>query len=83
MHLPTGVLLHEGRLIVADAWHHRSLIWNTVPQRSDVAPDVVLGQSDAASVEQNRGGDCSATGFFWMKTSRSFLLWASVETADL
>ena len=65
MHLPTGVLIHEGRLIVADAWHHRILIWNTVPQRSDVAPDVVLGQSDAASVEQNRGGDCSATGFYW------------------
>ena len=65
MHLPTGVLIHDGRLIVADAWHHRILIWNTVPQCSDVAPDVVLGQPDAASVEQNRGGDCSATGFYW------------------
>ena len=65
MHLPTGVLIHGGRLIVADAWHHRILIWNTVPQRSDVAPDVILGQPDAASVQQNRGGECSATGFYW------------------
>ena len=65
MHLPTGVLIHGGRLIVADAWHHRILIWNSVPQRSDTAPDVVLGQPDAASVEQNRGGQCSATGFYW------------------
>ena len=26
LHLPTGVLIHDGRLIVADAWHHRVLI---------------------------------------------------------
>ena len=65
MHLPTGVLVHQGRLIVADAWHHRILLWDNVPQRDDVAPDVVLGQPDAASVQENRGGLCSATGFYW------------------
>ena len=31
MNLPTGVLVHEGRLIVADAWHHRILVWDEVP----------------------------------------------------
>ena len=65
MHLPTGVLIHDGRLVVADAWHHRILVWNTVPQASDVPPDVILGQPDASSVEMNRGGDCSATGLYW------------------
>lgn len=65
MYLPTGVLIHDGRLIVADAWHHRILVWNNVPETSDTAADVVLGQSDASSVEQNRGGDCSASGFYW------------------
>jgi hypothetical protein len=65
MHLPTGVLVHQGRLIVADAWHHRILVWDSVPQRNDVAPDVVLGQSDASSVLENRGGPCSLTGFYW------------------
>ena len=65
MHLPTGVLIHDGRLIVADAWHHRILVWNSVPQSSDVAPDVVLGQPDPSSVEINRGGQCSASGFYW------------------
>lgn len=65
MHLPTGVLVHDGRLVVADAWHHRILVWNTVPTVGDVPPDLVLGQPDATSVAENRGGDCSASGFYW------------------
>ena len=43
MHLPTGVLVHDGRLIVADAWHHRILVWDNVPTVSDTAPDRVIG----------------------------------------
>ncbi len=46
MNLPTGVAVVGGRLIVADAWHHRILVWDEVPRRSDAAPDVVLGQVD-------------------------------------
>ena len=65
MHLPTGVLIHDGRLVVADAWHHRILVWNTVPESNDVAPDVILGQIDASSVLENRGGQCSASSFYW------------------
>jgi hypothetical protein len=65
MHLPTGVLIHDGRLVVADAWHHRILVWDSVPEASDVAPDMVLGQPDADSVEANRGAQCGATGFYW------------------
>lgn len=65
MNLPTGVAIVDGRLIVADAWHHRILIWNAVPQSDDVAPDVVLGQPDSASVDPNAGGECSAGTFYW------------------
>lgn len=65
MNLPTGVLVDEGRLIVADAWHHRILVWDTVPEVSDTAPDLVLGQSDPVSVTENRGGSCSAAGLYW------------------
>lgn len=65
MNLPTGVLVHDGRLIVADAWHHRILVWNTVPETSDVAPDVVLGQPDPSAVEPNAGGECHAGSFYW------------------
>ena len=65
MHLPTGVLIHEGRLVVADAWHHRVLVWDSVPQSSDIAPDHILGQSDPSAVEVNRGGDCTDSSFYW------------------
>lgn len=65
MNLPTGVAIVGGRLIVADAWHHRLLIWDEVPQSDDVAPDVVLGQRDARSVEPNAGASCSARSFYW------------------
>lgn len=65
MNLPTGVLVHDGRLVVADAWHHRILIWDTVPRHSDVAQDVVLGQPDASSVEPNGGAGCWAGSFYW------------------
>ncbi len=65
MRLPTGVLVHEGRLVVADAWNHRILVWNDVPDRSDTAPDIVLGQPDATSVEENRGLGCRPDGLYW------------------
>jgi hypothetical protein len=50
---------------VADAWNHRLLVWNEVPTGSDTPPDAVLGQPDPTSVTENRGGPCSATGFYW------------------
>ncbi|KWX01212.1 NHL repeat containing protein [Carbonactinospora thermoautotrophica] len=65
MHLPTGVLVHDGRLIVADAWHHRILVWDEVPRRSDQPPDLVLGQPDVSSAEPNRGAQCSACSMYW------------------
>jgi hypothetical protein len=65
MRLPTGVIVHEERLVVADAWNHRLLVWDTVPEASDVAPDHVVGQPGPASVDENRGGACGPTGFYW------------------
>lgn len=65
LYLPTGVGVYEGRLFVADAWHHRILIWDTIPTESDTAPDVVLGQANFSEVEMNRGGSVSATGLYW------------------
>ncbi|WP_460829507.1 NHL repeat-containing protein [Nocardioides hungaricus] len=65
MQLPTGVLVHEGRLVVADAWHHRILMWDTVPTVTGTPPDRVLGQVDAHHVEANRGGEADAASFYW------------------
>jgi hypothetical protein len=67
MNVPTGISTCgvEG-LAVADAWNHRVLIWHRRPTRSHQAPDVVLGQADAAGGEANRGRDLpSASTLFW------------------
>jgi hypothetical protein len=61
LHLPTGVLVHEGRLVVADAWNHRVLIWDEVPSASGALPDVVLGQDDLDGVSEGCGPD----RFYW------------------
>ncbi|CAN5147291.1 NHL repeat-containing protein [soil metagenome] len=65
MNLPTGVLVHEGRLVVADAWHHRVLVWDRLPQVTGMPPDHVLGQPDDRSVEPNAGGGPGAGTFYW------------------
>jgi hypothetical protein len=65
LRLPTGVIVHDGRLLVADAWNHRILIWDQLPTASDVPPDQILGQPDRSSVEENRGQGCGPLGFYW------------------
>lgn len=65
MRLPTGLLVHDGRLVVADAWNHRLLIWNEVPMVSDAPPDVVIGQASDTEVDENRGGICGPLSFYW------------------
>lgn len=65
LHLPTGVLMHEGKLVVADAWHHRVLIYDRLPQAPGAAPDLILGQPDPDSVAPNAGGDCHPSTLYW------------------
>lgn len=65
LRLPTGIVVHEGRLVIADAWHHRVLVWDTIPQTTDTPPDAVWGQPDAGSVEANAGGEPTAATCYW------------------
>jgi hypothetical protein len=65
LHLPTGVFVAAGRLLVADAWHHRILVWNRVPDASDTSPDWCLGQPALTAVERNRGGAAAADALYW------------------
>ncbi len=65
MRLPTGIVVHEGRMVIADAWNHRLLIWDSVPTVSDVAPDAVVGQPDDSRVEENSGGECGPLTMYW------------------
>ena len=70
LHLPTAALVvrdHRGhdRLLVADAWHHRVLVWESVPTVSDTPPDWCLGQDALVAVEPNRGRAVAADSLSW------------------
>lgn len=65
LYLPTGVGLVDGRLVVADAWHHRLLVWEGLPQRSGPRPDAVLGQPTMSDVAPNAGGEPTLGRFYW------------------
>jgi hypothetical protein len=66
LHLPTGVTMVAGDLVVADAWHHRILMWRGLPESSFAAPALVLGQPDARAVEPNRGAEQpDLASFYW------------------
>lgn len=53
--VPTGICACGEGLAVADAWNHRVLIWQQVPQASQVPADLVLGQADFHQNLPNRG----------------------------
>ncbi len=65
MHLPSGAVVADGRLIVADAWHHRLLVWNQLPSNHNQPADYAIGQSDLVSIQPNRGSAPSATSLYW------------------
>jgi DNA-binding beta-propeller fold protein YncE len=50
---PTGVFIGHGKLIVADTWHHRVLIWNLDSLENGKAADLVLGQTSFDSCAAN------------------------------
>lgn len=70
VNVPTGicVIQHNGQtgMAVADAWNHRILIWNTLPENNNVPADIVLGQADFNSGESNRGSaQATANSMHW------------------
>lgn len=53
---PSGIWSDGQRLIVADAWNHRVLIWHRFPTQHGQAADVVLGQPDFHQNQPNVKG---------------------------
>ena len=53
---PSGIWSDGQRLIVADAWNHRVLLWHKLPTVDGQAADVVIGQPDFESNEANVAG---------------------------
>lgn len=72
LNTPEAVFLGAGKVIVADTYNHRVLIWNTLPTTHGAAPDLVLGQSsfvscagnDANGDGTNDGAPSASTLFF-------------------
>ncbi len=52
---PAGIVVAGTRLLIADRSNHRVLIWNTIPETSGVAADLVLGQPDFKAGLANGG----------------------------
>ena len=65
---PSGIWSDGRRLIVADAWNHRVLIWHQLPTRHGQAADVVIGQRDFDSNQPNAskvGANPGERTLFW------------------
>ncbi len=58
LYMPTGIFVTEdNKLLIADAWNHRILLWEKLPESNFQKPDHVIGQPDLLSVEKGM--------FFW------------------
>ena len=53
---PSGIWSDGEKLIVADAWNHRVLIWNSLPTENGQSADVVIGQPNFTSNQPNVEG---------------------------
>lgn len=65
MHWPYGFLFYQGQLIVADTGNRRVLIWHQLPQENGQPADLVLGQPDLISRNENGGATASASSMRW------------------
>jgi hypothetical protein len=65
---PSGLWSNGEKLMVADAWNHRVLIWHTFPTQSGQPADVVVGQADFSVNQPNLqgvGASPSERSLYW------------------
>jgi NHL repeat len=60
-----GVFYHQGKLFVADTGNRRVLVWNELPTENGQPADLVLGQPDMFSRNENGGGTAGASSMRW------------------
>lgn len=60
-----GIFYYQGKLFVADTGNRRLLIWNQLPEENGQPADVVLGQPDMESRDENGGGNANASSMRW------------------
>ncbi|MFN8553133.1 MAG: NHL repeat-containing protein [Candidatus Obscuribacterales bacterium] len=65
LHWPYGVQYRHGKLFVADTGNRRVLIWNEPVTRNGQPANIVLGQTDFCTRDENAGADPSAMSMRW------------------
>jgi hypothetical protein len=60
-----GVAIADGRLYVADTGNRRVLVWDHIPTQHGRPADLVLGQHDFTTRDENAGGEAGALGMRW------------------
>ena len=60
-----GVALVGGRLAVADTGNRRVLVWDDIPQTNGQPADLVLGQRDFTTRDENAGDGAGPLGMRW------------------
>ncbi len=60
-----GVAIHSGALYVADTGNRRVLKWNSIPQSNGTPADLVLGEADFVTRDENAGRAPDAVGMRW------------------
>ncbi|MBE9005685.1 hypothetical protein IQ259_11670 [Fortiea sp. LEGE XX443] len=65
MHWPYGIFYYKGQLFVADTGNRRLLIWQQFPTENGQPADLVLGQPDMISRNENGGGSATAASMRW------------------
>lgn len=60
MYWPRGMWSDGTKLVVAEEGNNRVLIFNHIPESTDAAADVVIGQADMTSNSANQGGSAAA-----------------------
>lgn len=57
---PAAVVCINDRLVVADKFNHRILIFNSIPTSNGASADVVIGQTNFSNITANGGGSIGA-----------------------
>ena len=65
LHWCYGVAVADCRLIVADTGNRRVLVWNDIPETNGAPADLVLGQRDFVTRDENAGEGGGARGMRW------------------
>jgi hypothetical protein len=60
-----GVALHQGRLYIADTGNRRVLVFNHLPERDGEGADLVLGETNFTTRDDNASGPAGPAGMRW------------------